>query len=310
MIPYSKVLSIIKKEKGEKNLLLGAGFSVAFNKGFKIDEQEVLSRYESDEAKELSNAENSKRLMEYVSPTVFEFRNNKLVQNKKATIVQELRKVHPKGICEIKESEADKCFEFLSIYLNRGHVFTLNYDLLLYWASIRAVKTKTQGYKDGFRSLNSTGNGWSWDNTEDVNVYYCHGAVNLYSKNSCCFKTAHDQFCFLPIEKGLRKKSFNPLCVSAKTSEEKKDYIKSNNYLSACLRALESISGILVILGFSASENDEHILEAIKIAQDKNGLVLYFGVYKDSDVNRLKSTLIRHGLRYQFFDSRTTCIWR
>jgi hypothetical protein len=252
----------------------------------------------------------NKGVLEYNGFSSFKYVNKKLVQDKNATLVHELTKIHPKGICEIEEGKADNCFNFLSVYLEQGAVFTLNYDLLLYWASIRAIKTMTDLYRDGFSTLNSTGNGWIWADKDNTNIFYCHGALNLYSANSRCFKTSHDQLCFLPIKEKLER-GYNPLYVSANTSEKKLERIEKSNYLSSCLRALKSISGILVVIGFSASENDKHILNAIKEAQSINSLKIYFGVYDSSKLDEISQTLDNCGLQgYELFDSKTALIWK
>ncbi len=45
-----------------------------------------------------------------------------------------LAKVHPSRIGEVGDTRLDACHDFLSKF---EEVFTLNYDLLLYWASLR-----------------------------------------------------------------------------------------------------------------------------------------------------------------------------
>ena len=181
---------------------------------------------------------------------------------------------------------------------------------MLYWASVKAVEAASEIYKDGFEVLKSTRNGWAWSDDESVNVYYCHGALNLYSSNSKCYKSAHDQLCFLPLRQSIENKHL-PLFVSELTSDKKFNVIQKNDYLSSCMRALKDANGTMVIIGFAANENDSHILEAIKHAQKHNNLKVYFGLYtRSNDWNDVMKRIRRSGIVVTFFDSSTANIWR
>lgn len=291
------------------NLLLGSGFSIAFSKKLCFDEKKYLIDSESDEEKQKHFRQKNDAILTQKNENAHMSGRTIQVDTKK-TIVEELSKFHPKGICEISQEEANHCFEFLNPFLRGGKVFTLNYDLMLYWASVRALESSNELYKDGFESLNSTRNGWAWKDDDSINVYYCHGALNLYVSNSKCYKSAHDQLCFLPLKQRIENHTL-PLYVSKLTSKEKLDDIYKNNYLSSCLRELNNISGTLVVFGFAANKNDEHILNAIRNSQEKNNLKVFFGLHTSgNDWEEVKKRVENSGLKVAFYNSSDVHIWR
>jgi Domain of unknown function (DUF4917) len=88
------------------------------------------------------------------------------------SLIHAVRAVHPETQFEIPQNQVDSCAKFLRSF---QYIFTLNYDLLMYWVMLRA-KIHSDGFglgrvADGFRTF-ETG--------ADCTVSYLHGALHLF----------------------------------------------------------------------------------------------------------------------------------
>ena len=97
------------------------------------------------------------------------------------------------------------------------------------------------------------------------NLFFLHGAFHIYHDNKHVKKVtqSQDKALYERLGKIIDSKEKDLVCVFAGTSEEKKEDIEKNKYLKVCLEKLSSLTGCLVILGSSLSDNDRHIFEAI-----------------------------------------------
>ena len=107
-----------------------------------------------------------------------------------------------------------------------------------------------------------------WDNSgnSDQNIFYLHGALNLYQSDEKIKK--------ITLSKGFHRKPFinevlkifshgRNFCVFEKTCDEKRDKIENNHYLKYCLKQLCQAKGKIFIIGWSCSDNDQHLVDAI-----------------------------------------------
>lgn len=226
-------------------------------------------------------------------------------------LVKAVRETHPKYSNELT-FQYEPATRFLK---NFSKVFSLNYDLLLYWVGLQ------NGHlKDGFgrgRSKNGGRFHGPFQEIAHCNTFNVHGGLHLFldeagdtikalNKGKGVLETIADEI--------ILKKKF-PLYVAEGTSESKMRKIKSVEYLRHCYQKLETNNDeIIFIYGHSAAENDEHIYKAIF----KSGVIqLYFGIYdRDEDsIAEIRGNLSKYREKYgetviiEFFDSRTACIW-
>ncbi len=117
---------------------------------------------------------------------------------------------------------------------------------------------------------------WKRGNT-DQNIFYLHGAFHIYESEKEVRKVI--------LAKNYREQTFvNHLldtqkiitCVFEKTFKEKLKKINRNPYLSYCRNKLEETSGQMVIIGWSCSESDKHLIDTIKKSKIHTLYVSYY----------------------------------
>ncbi|MBM7783561.1 DUF4917 family protein [Tenggerimyces flavus] len=192
-----------------------------------------------------------------------------------------------------------------------GHscVFTTNYDLCLYWSQVRNLpRVKLVDYL--------------WDagkfNPSDVDlrpnqtpIHYLHGAIHLWQddngENGKWINADSGSLLQLASRYSSAAAARRPLFVSEGTSPAKLRTIKRSSYLSFCLRSLTEDVRPILIFGHSLSEQDRHIVDAIKAGPKRD---IAFAMYPTGDPEgtvqekaRIKKALKPHTV--YFFDSTT-----
>ncbi len=189
---------------------------------------------------------------------------------------------HPELLSEISDKSYIACKIFLS---NFERVFTLNYDLLLYWAVMQKELMPAVKSNDGF-STPEYGEceyvTWEIENSYSQNIYYLHGALHLFDAGSELQK-------YTWINTGIKlTEQINtaliiekyPMFVAEGSSEEKLERIKHHAYLTKAFDSFSRIGGALFIYGHSLATNDEHFLHLIEKGKITK---LYIGIYGDPD---------------------------
>lgn len=228
---------------------------------------------------------------------------------------------HPERPADITDEQYRACRDFLN---NFKSVYTLNYDLLLYWTIMQSEvgQALTLG-DDGFRTPDEGETEyvtWDVEKTDEQDVFYLHGALHLYDAGSELKK-------FTWINTGIRlieqvrealAQNMFPLIVAEGSSPEKMARIQHSNYLGRGYRSFAKIAGSLYVYGFAMSQNDEHWLRLI----DRNRRLrkLFVGIYGDpasqanreliARCNRLgASRPQRSALEIQYFDAASARVW-
>lgn len=197
-------------------------------------------------------------------------------------LVSAIADSHPDILSEISEESYVACKHFLS---NFERLFTLNYDLLLYWAVMQRELEPEVDPNDGFRTP-EYGEAdyvtWEIENSYGQRIYYLHGALHLFDAGAELQK-------YTWINTGVRlteqirdalEEEKYPMFVAEGTSAEKLERIKHHAYLTKAFESFSRISGALFIFGHSLAENDEHILCLI---EKGNITDLYVGLFGDPD---------------------------
>lgn len=189
--------------------------------------------------------------------------------NLKDALVPTIAKRHPSRPYEIEPAQYAACRAFLS---NFHHIFTLNYDVLLYWTLMQnEVDTVDLRPDDGVRHPeNDPTQPWvSWQQGNQATISYLHGALHIFDAGSEITKYTWSKT-DVPIVDQIRvalDEEKYPLFVSEGESSAKRARILHNGYLHKALRSFEaccsaSTAGI-VVYGHSLAENDNHILRCI-----------------------------------------------
>ena len=341
---YNDVIAYLKKKGRTHHLLIGNGFSIAYDKD--IFSYNALNDYIMKSDNELTkqvfqiyNTQNFETIMEQLNNMVAvmkllgvsEEQQKKVTavsQDLKTKLIDAITAMHPEHVFNIPEEKSQQCFSFLSEYVNNGgQIFSTDYDLLLYWVMMR---NSSQHFGDGFgREAENLGYGkyaseeeieWSeltWGKyKEEQNVHYLHGSLPLFDSGKDIIKVEYDSANYLleVIKKKIDGGTY-PVFVAAGNSAQKMQHITHNKYLTFCYDSLCEITGSLVVLGFSFGDNDTHIIDAINKAA-KHGqqrgdklFSIYVGVFSEGDYNHMKSIEGKFQTKVNYFDARTAHIW-
>lgn len=193
-------------------------------------------------------------------------------------------------------------------------VFSLNYDLLLYWVNLeRGI------LKDGF-GLGEyiSGGRFRGPFREDAycSLYNIHGGLHLFEQGELDVFKALDTGAGVisNIKEEIVTKQRLPVYVAEASSRDKMRKINSVPYLRYCYQVLKDNTAPVFVYGHSADENDAHIYRAIFNSGTKN---LYFGVH-EPDKKKLASLdgqLAKYqktagsNVEYQFYDSASATVW-
>jgi len=217
----------------------------------------------------------------------------------KDILIQTIANNHPKIPNEIEDKQFWSCRRFPANFLgetnNNGKVYTLNYDLLLYWVLMHEdmgndvpVSLKIN---DGFgRDENTEPEYVKWIGESDARhhqrVHYLHGALHLFDDGADLLK-----FTWVNTSKPLLEQAREamdsgkfPLFVAEGESDQKLTKIKHSAYLyhsyKSFSKQMKSKNDCLFIFGHSLAKNDQHILQ--KIAKGTISQI-YVGLHGDSE---------------------------
>lgn len=191
-------------------------------------------------------------------------------------------------------------------------VFSLNYDLLLYWVNLEKCRLADGfglGKSDGYFLGPFTAGAY-------CHLYNLHGGLHLFETDDGEVIKALDTGLgvIATITDTIINKRRLPLYVAEGTSVQKMRKINSVAYLRYCYDTLRWNSCSIFVYGHSADENDAHIYRAIFGSEAKH---LYFGVYKpdpekikvfDGLLSKYQKTTGSY-LEYTFFDSESAKVW-
>jgi hypothetical protein len=225
----------------------------------------------------------------------------------KDTLIATIGATHPSRPSDVTSAQFTVARTFLARFTR---VFSLNYDLLLYWA--RNQELPPEGFKsdDGFRA----GRRWAPDEA-DQNVFFLHGGLHLYDTGEEIKKLAYKgsgESIIDQVRDNLAEGRF-PLFVSEPTADKKKSRIERNPYLSYCFRELAELNTVLVVFGHSVHENDKHIFDQIRRSDVSKVYVSLYGDENTPANARTKanaqSFLAKAGRVIEFFSAESTPAW-
>ncbi|MGF1888227.1 DUF4917 family protein [Photobacterium profundum] len=228
----------------------------------------------------------------------------------KESLIDVISRCHPLRPNEVTNEQFRTVRAFIKSFQN---IFTLNYDILLYWAI-----NKTNREIDNFGYMRKTDgcDGQVWSQYRSQNVFFLHGGLHLYDTGTKIKKHVYidderigivDQ-----VQENLDAGKF-PLFVSEPTHEKKLHKIEHNPYLNLCYKELKALKNILFIHGHSMDDNDMHIFNQIKESEVTK---VYVGIFGDPDSERntrsranAQAFLETHQVDVEFYDAATAPIW-
>lgn len=228
------------------------------------------------------------------------------------------------GAVAAPQYEAARCFlqHFKCVY-------SLNYDLLLYWSTLQdEIDDLDVVGDDGFRDdPDEEDADWvTWDNVgsrRNQTVHYLHGALHLFDAGDRLKKITWKRTAIALLEQvriALDRGEY-PLVVTEGTSREKLQKIDHSAYLSGSFRSFGNIQNTLFIYGHGLADSDDHILDLVTRGKVSD---LYVSLYGDPDSrsNRLirlraqqmsdqraNRTRGKRPLNFRFFDAHTANVW-
>jgi len=336
----------------KRHLLLGNGFSIAcradiFHYGSLYDQADFSGAPEIEsvfEALGTKDFESVIRTLESAATILPAYLTDggaaptKMLEHAtmlKEILVQTIAGNHPHIPSDIPEEKFWACRRFLAHFLSgdkAGCVFTLNYDLLLYWTLMHddlpfgdpVDLAKNDGFGNDEDEPDADYVVWQGEtNAHSASVMFLHGALHLFDSGKDLLKYTWVRKGVPLIEQARAALASNkfPLFVAEGTSAQKKDKIRHNAYLYQGLKQLTSnvIQGkhCWFIFGHSLAANDDHILTRIGRGRFKK---LYVGLYGDPQeawnaeiVSRSKwLASLRHDkwpLEVAFYQAETAEVW-
>ena len=274
----------------------------------------------------------------------------------KELLVQAIAGNHPERPNDITEEQYRSCRQFLAHFVGesrdrraqggdnlRAKLFSLNYDLLLYWTLLHnqinvrdtsrpfglvAEETEPLEHNDGFLPPEDDPDAeyveWKGEEVDKQSVFYLHGALHLFDHGpelqKKCWERSGGIALIEQVHDALNKDKF-PLYVSEGSSDGKLDRIMHSAYLHKGLRTLrkncDSIGVSFFIFGHSLADNDMHILNQIRKGRFAK---LYISIYGDpgDEANRqiiqranglaaMRSE--RYPLSIKFYDASSAHVW-
>ncbi len=364
--------ALLQTETVKRHLLLGNGFSIAlfpnrFRYGSLLDAvdfsnfPEVCLAFDALETTDFEVVIHALRqctalLPLYAGNDVAQIRMGEHAEALKELLVQAIAGKHPERPSDVTEEQYRSCRRFLAHFSGdsrdlknsggkdlRGSLYSLNYDLLLYWTLLhnqiaivdpqhplqwQLEDTEPIEHNDGFLAPDDEPDAQyvTWDGEESHKqcVFFLHGALHIFDHGSEIQKKCWERSGGIPLVDQIRMaldEGRFPLFVSEGSSDGKFDRIRHSAYLHKGLRSFRANCDVkvasLFLFGHSLAESDAHILKQIQKGKCAH---LFVSVYGDptSTTNReimaRASRMVtlrddRSPLNVQFFDAESAKIW-
>ena len=329
---------------GQRHLLLGNGFSISRFPLFKYKSLLKQSRFPGDsklpcvfQSQDTTDFELVMRRLDETrdllsvylpsqSDSISET-NDREKEVLRKTLISAITNNHPKRPDEISRKEYGHCRKFLQYFLgdssrssagdptttgDSGRVFTLNYDLLLYWTLMDEMPMGNDGFWNDSQSR------LLWHG-ENQNVHYLHGALHLFEKDDTVEKIKYAKQTLREQIKGRIQSGRFPLFVTEGDSSHKRKKIEACPYLDHSYQSFSDVVGkkesVLFVFGHSLSDQDSHILEQMINGSFRHVFVgLFNGAGGDADIVRSRAEKLKQQrknspLCVQYYDAESANIW-
>jgi hypothetical protein len=251
----------------------------------------------------------------------------------KQALVKAVAGQHPDRPNLIPDEKYEACRSFLATFIGGdagGKVYTLNYDLLLYWALMHEPPIDDGlglAFDDGFRKDPDDADYVIWHGETAANyqnVHYLHGAMHLYDAGAHLEKYTWINTGMPLVDQAneaLTKDLF-PLFVAEGESDQKLAKIQHSAYLHHSYKSFCTEMGqgkkALFVYGHSLAENDRHIFDRIGRGKLAHVFISIFGDPEDirnqairgaAEQIALLRSLQMTSLKIDFYDAETAEVW-
>ncbi|MCB1680295.1 MAG: DUF4917 family protein [Alphaproteobacteria bacterium] len=336
----------------KRHLLLGNGFSIAccpdiFHYGSLFGEADFSSNPDlvrvfealgvQDFEIAINHLESAAKLTSIYAPSSPESAG-RMIEDAvalKEILLTTIAENHPDTPSDILDSKFWACRKFLSNFIgqsNDGQIFTLNYDLLLYWALMhednplesQIALTTNDGFGNDEDDPDADYVVWQGETgAHSAKIHFLHGALHLFDAGNELQKFTWIRTNYQLIEQARAAISDNkfPLFVAEGTSTQKKSKIRHNAYLYQGLKQFTTnvlqVGCCIFVYGHSLAENDGHILHRIGKGKFRK---LYISLYGDPQAEANRAIVakaealvaLRHSrfpLELAFYDAETANVW-
>lgn len=340
LLSFDEALGKSDEVKGKRHLLLGNGFSIAlfpsiFTYGTLFDRAKKSKKLSDKIANvfDLLGTTDFEKVMEALQVAsalvgIYAEKVPKLAARLQAdaeklrdVLAETISENHPERPYNITPKQYGSCKRFLSRF-DTGSIYTLNYDLLLYWTLMQDEVKPDVPSDDGFRDSERGGDNyvvWDVQNSRHQRIFYLHGALHLYDAGAELKKFVWSKTEIALVDQirtSLARREY-PLVVTEGTSEQKMDRIQHSGFLNRAYRSFAEIGGNLFIYGHSLAENDEHLLKLIDRGNTKQ---IFVGIYGEADSPTNRKVIARarqfstrrpesHPANVYFFDAASAHVW-
>ncbi|MEM5501331.1 DUF4917 family protein [Ahrensia kielensis] len=340
----------------KRHLLLGNGFSIAckpqiftygslFSEAMKKMSKELIAVFEALKTRDFEEVikalQNASAIITAYNPRlgrISKLMNTEAVQLKN-DLINAIAGTHPARPNEITDNQYQSCREFLSNFIGEGRggkVYTLNYDLLLYWALMHEERESPKyislHHDDGFRKdqeyLDAEYVEWQGEGaSHGQNIHYLHGALHLFDAGHQLQKYTWVNTGRALVDQAneaLKKDAF-PLFVAEGNFRAKQEKIQHSAYLHHNLKSFAGTctsatkkGKALFIFGHSLHQNDFHILKFIGAGKINHLFISIFGDENDKEnkkmianVNEIIASRPRAlpTLEVDYFDANSAHVW-
>lgn len=341
---------------GKKHLLLGNGFSIAcdptiftygslFAEAKKTMSKELAAIFATMKTQDF---EEVIRALQHAAAIVSVYRPNFVkiqgllltdAGKLKTDLIQAVAGRHPARPNDIAEGRYASCRTFLSNFVGErttGKIYTMNYDLLLYWALMHEEENPdariTLKHDDGFRKDEEDYDAayveWQGEGAANgQNIHYLHGALHLFDAGYQLQK-----YTWVNTGKALvdqaneaLKKNFFPVFVAEGNSKSKLTKIQHSAYLHHNYKSFAGVcqaksrdGTALFVYGHSFAKNDAHVLNMIGQGKIAHLFVSLYGDPSSKSNQTIRANVdqiaaLRHRsfppLNVDYFDAASAKVW-
>ena len=271
-----------------RNLLLGNGFSIAARTQFRYEAlrsaadqidyaRGILGGHEGTNIEDLMASLLDALETAYERDKIDDAHSiEQQLAGLRRLLVDTVTLVHPGSSYAMRHAELESCAAFLAPYIGRatvppGIVFTVNYDLLLYWTVVtfgaRGPGRKLQ-FNDAFQ-----GKSWLPERMGNANlsVVFLHGSLHIFDAEGRILRVRYEhgsapKNLITQIRERLAAKDL-PVFVAEGNAERKLRHINANPYLREALAkfrfACRDPRDSLFTVGHSLSPQDGHLMDLV-----------------------------------------------
>lgn len=324
VLTYTEVLALLDADE-TPSILLANGFSQAWNAqifnyanlfeaaDFGIRDAVLRSIFNASQTfdfevvmKQLISAGNVLQAYNQCPEVIAQIEEDKNIL--KNSLITAISNTHPDLPGEVSDEQYESVRKFLSGF---NQIFTLNYDLLFYWARNKyGLAPANYSTDDGFRKEQR----WEGHGTNQE-IHFLHGGLHIYDTGTYIKKhvcTDLGVSIIQQVRENLENGRF-PLFVSEPTHAKKKEKIEHNPYLNYCFQSLKKLNGTIFIYGHSMDENDKHIFDQIKSSNvNKVFIGIYGNEYSEKNTRSKANALAflqGYGVEVKFFQAESTPVW-